>query len=231
LTLHQGRALARGGGIPGGHLNPYAKFLFQGVKVHESQVIKRADNPVWEAYTEFLVTDKAKAVIGVKVLDSQSLAKDPSIGHVSLALTDLIEANKKGLDWFPLTGAKSGKVRMSVLWKPVIIPGAINGANAYTPPIGVLRFWAHKAIDLKNVEGLTGGKSDPYIRILHSGIIVSRTLVINNNLNPEWEEIIYIPIHNPKESFTIEAMDYQHNGKDRSLGAFDLWEVVVFTHI
>lgn len=45
-----------------------------------------------------------------------------------------------------------------------------------------------RAKDLKNVEALTGGKSDPYARVLHAGIVVARTLVIDNNLNPEWDE-------------------------------------------
>ncbi|MBW0550758.1 hypothetical protein O181_090473 [Austropuccinia psidii MF-1] len=45
----------------------------------------------------------------------------------------------------------------------------MNGARAYTPPICVLKFWFDKAGYLKNVEALTGGKSDPYVRLMRSG--------------------------------------------------------------
>jgi Ca2+-dependent lipid-binding protein len=34
-------------------------------------------------------------------------------------------------------------------------------------------------------------------------------MVVNNNLNPEWDEIVYVPVHNFKEKLVLEAMDYQ----------------------
>jgi hypothetical protein len=47
-----------------------------------------------------------------------------------------------------------------------------------------------RAIDLKNVEAMTGGKSDPYVRVLSSGIILARTKIIDNNLDPVWDESV-----------------------------------------
>lgn len=41
---------------------------------------------------------------------------------------------------------------------------------------------------MKNVEALTGGKSDPYVRVLNAGIVLARSLIVNNNLDPEWDE-------------------------------------------
>lgn len=127
-------------------------------------------------------------MIGVSVCDSNTFGPNSVLGRVKVKLTDLLEANSKQLDWFPLDGASSGRVRLTAEWKPVLMVGSINGAGAYTPPIGVIRIWFKRARDLKNVEALTGGKSDPYVRVSRSGIVVGRTLVINNNLDPEWDE-------------------------------------------
>ncbi|KAH8928049.1 hypothetical protein BT69DRAFT_651519 [Atractiella rhizophila] len=221
LTVHQAKDLVESEGL--GQLSPYCHLLVNGQKIKQSQIIKRMSNPIWEVYEDYLITDKANAVVGVRVLDDKSLVKDPQLGHVSLKLTKLLEHNQKREDWFPLVGGRGGgRVRVSATWRPVLMAGAVNGAGVYTPPIGVMRIWIHKATDLKNVEGLTGGKSDPYVRVLHSGIIVARTMVVDNNLNPEWEEVIYIAVHNVRENFVLEAMDYQHSGKDRSLGVIDV---------
>jgi hypothetical protein len=36
--------------------------------------------------------------------------------------------------------------------------GSLHGADAYTPPIGAVRLWIQKAVDVKNVEATLGGK-------------------------------------------------------------------------
>ena len=42
------------------------------------------------------------------------------------------------------------------------------------------------------------------------------------DLNPEWDQIIYTPVHSLKETLLLEVMDYQHLTKDRSLGTVEL---------
>lgn len=49
-----------------------------------------------------------------------------------------------------------------------------------------------------------------------------RTEVVNNNLNPVWDQISYIPVHSLRETMLLECMDYQHLTKDRSLGFTEL---------
>lgn len=173
---------------------------------------------MWEASTEFLVTSKDNAVIGVKVIDNKGFASDPTMGYVNVKLADILAANARQQDWFPLSGAQSGKIRMSADFRPVAMAGAINSSRDFRPPIGVVRIWMKRAVDLKNVEALTGGKSDPYVRVVRKGVVQARTLVHNNNLNPEFDEIVYAPVHNLNETLVLEVMDYQHTSKDRSLG-------------
>lgn len=119
-------------------------------------------------------------------MDDNSILSDSHLGMVKIRLEDIIESNKKGNDWFPLSNARRGKVRLTAEWKPVVMPGAINGAALYTPPIGVVRFLFKRSVGLRNVE--IKGKSDPYVRVLYHGVVVARTVVHDNNLNPEYDE-------------------------------------------
>lgn len=86
------------------------------------------------------------------------------------------------------------------------------------PAIGVVRFTFWEARDLRNVEHVTSGKSDPYVRVLSGHQVRARTEVIDNNLNPEWGESVYVPVHSLKENFVLEAMDWNARSKDKTLG-------------
>jgi Ca2+-dependent lipid-binding protein len=83
-----------------------------------------------------------------------------------------------------------------------------------------MRLHFQSARDLRNVEKL--GKSDPYVRVLLSGIEKGRTVTFKNNLNPDWDEVIYVPVHTVREKLTLEVMDEENLGKDRSLGHIEL---------
>ncbi|BGO92542.1 hypothetical protein NBRC10512_000461 [Rhodotorula toruloides] len=214
VVVHQAKDLDP----KGEQINPFNVLSLNNQRVHRSQTLKRTANPVWEKAHELLVTAKDSAVIGVEVVDDNSIRSDTKLGFCKVRLVDILEANSKGNDWFPLSNARSGKVRITAEWKPVLMAGAINGAGAYTAPLGVVRFWFKRSRDLKNVEAFTGGKSDPYARILSKGLVVARTMVHDNNLDPEYDEIVYVQVHSPRDSFVIEVMDYNHNTKDRTLG-------------
>jgi Ca2+-dependent lipid-binding protein len=74
--------------------------------------------------------------------------------------------------------------------------------------------------DLKNLD--TVGKSDPYARVNLSGIQKRRTPTWKNNLNPDWDEVFYVPLHSAREKLTLEVMDEENVGSDRSMGKVDL---------
>ncbi|KAI0724221.1 tricalbin [Cerioporus squamosus] len=223
LTVHQAKDLDSSKSLAG-DLNPFVK-LFTGSAKHPMYVtrkVKHTNNPVWEDSTEFLCTDKESSVVIAKVIDDRDFLKDPVLGYMSIRLTDLLKAKSTGKDWWPLSGARSGKIRITADWKPLNMAGSLHGADQYVPPIGVVRLWIQRATDVKNVEATLGGKSDPYVRVQVNNVTEGRTEVVNNNLNPEWDQIIYIPVHSLKETMLLECMDYQHLTKDRSLGYTEL---------
>lgn len=201
-----------------GQLSPYSDLLMNGNLLHQSHSLKRTNNPVWEDVFEFLVTDKSKCNVGVRVKDSRGLATDPIIGTYNIQLDNLLAEQKPGGDWYNLT--PSGRVRVEALWKPIALKGAAASKN-YMEPIGSLRIHVMKAgEELRNLE--TIGKVDPYIRVFLNGFQRGRTVAIDSTLAPNWDEIIYVPVQRSGQRLVIEAMDAENLGQDRSLGQFEL---------
>ncbi len=200
-----------------GQLNPYAVLLLNGKEVQVSKKLKRTNNPIWPDGTkELLITDRKHAKLGLVIKDDRDMTADPILGTYQIKLDDMLEMMAKGQQWYNLAGAKQGRAKMMLQWKPVLLKGALAGSGGYVKPIGVMRLHFQSARDLRNVE--TMGKSDPYVRVLLSGIEKGRTVTFKNNLNPDWDEIIYVPIHSEREKITLEIMDQENVGKDRSLG-------------
>lgn len=203
-----------------GALNPYAVLLLNGKEIHVTNKLKRTNNPIFQnSSKEFLVTDRKTARLGLVIKDDRDIVTDPIIGKYQIMLNDMLKAMEKGQEWFHLDGVKTGRVKMKLEWKPVALRG-IAGGSGYVDPIGVMRLHFKSASDLRNLE--TMGKSDPYVRVLLSGIEKGRTVTFRNNLNPDWDEVLYVPIHNPREKLTLEVMDEETLGDDRSLGLVEI---------
>lgn len=202
-----------------GQLSPYAIMSVNNKEIHTTAIKKRKNSPIWEEFEEVLITNKSKCTLGLKIKDDRGLAADPELGNWNMKLDLLMSDLAKGNEWFNLANTKSGKVKLRAQWKPVAIKGSV-GSGGYVIPIGVMRVHFKSAKDLRNLEAV--GKSDPYGRVLLNGIEKAKTVVFNNELNPKWDEVLYIPVHNAREMLTLEVMDAEKMGSDRSLGAFDL---------
>ena len=216
FTVHQARDLDAKKSIVG-VLNPYAVFLLNGKEIHISKKMKRTNNPVWDEHVEILVQNRMNCRLAVMIKDDRDLSTGIVLGSYQIRLNDFLERMEAQQDWFTLANAATGKVRMEVKWKPVEMPGGIQGSRGYVTPIGVMRFHFKQAKDVRNVEAVTG-KSDPYVRVTVSNFEKARTVHINNDLNPVWDEVLYVPVHHTKEQYVLEVMDYQSHSKDRSLG-------------
>ena len=202
-----------------GQLSPYAALLLNGKEIHATKKLKRTNNPIFQdASKEFLITDRKTARLGTVIKDDRDFADDPIIGSYQIKLNDLLKL-KKGQEWFHLHGAKCGRVKLTLDWKPVSI-GGISGSAGYVDPIGVMRFHFKSATGLRNMEAL--GQSDPYARVMLSGVMKGRTVTFRSDLNPKWDEVIYVPIRNTKERIALEVMDEESSGSDRSLGWVDV---------
>lgn len=203
-----------------GQLSPYAVLLLNGHEIHKSRTMKRTNQPIWpDASKEMLITDRKKAKLGLVIKDDRELGTDPILGTYQITIDDMLELMAKGHEWYNIAGTQSGRVKMKLDWKPVALKGAVS-SGGYLTPIGVMRLHFQSARELRNLEAL--GKSDPYVRVLLSGIEKGRTVVFKNNLNPDWDEVIYVPVHTVREKLTLEVMDEENLGKDRTMGHIEL---------
>ncbi|RDL36872.1 C2 (Calcium CaLB) [Venustampulla echinocandica] len=204
-----------------GQLNPYAVLLLNNKEVHVTRKLKRTNNPIWDnGHKELLITDRKNAKLGLVIKDDRDLGTDPILGTYQIKLDDMLGLMEKGQEWYNLAGAKTGRAKLTLQWKPVALSGVGAGTGGYVTPIGVMRFHFINAKDLRNLETL--GKSDPYVRVLLSGIEKGRTVTFQNNLNPDWDEVIYVPVHSTRERLTLEVMDQETMGDDRSLGSIQV---------
>lgn len=220
LTIEQAKDLDGSKSLVG-QLNPYAELLLNGQVIHTTNKMKRTNQPIWtDNAKEFLVTDRKSARLAVVIKDERDLGSDAMLGSYQIKLEDMLKMMDQGKEWYNLAGATTGRVKLMLQWKPVGLRDVFGTSGGYMTPIGVMRLYFQNGKGLRNVEAM--GKSDPYVRVLLSGIEKGRTVTHQNNLNPEFEEVIYVPVHSPREHLTVEVMDYQNIGKDRSLGMFEL---------
>ncbi|GBB87023.1 hypothetical protein RclHR1_13490002 [Rhizophagus clarus] len=87
--------------------------------------------------------------------------------------------------------------------------------------IGIIRLELVEAEGLRCVDSfLAGGLSDPYVRVFHEGgqDIIAQTRVIDNTLNPVWDEVCCIPVKNIDDKFILEVMDFNLFTKHKPLG-------------
>ncbi|KAK8088567.1 hypothetical protein PG997_003528 [Apiospora hydei] len=220
FTLHQAKDLDASKSMVG-LLNPYAALLLNGKEIHHTKKLKRTNNPIWDdGYKEILISDRKNAKLGIAIKDDRELAGDQLVGTYQIKLEDLLEMMEQGKDWYNLSGVSSGRIKVTAQWKPVAVTGDLVGTGGYQTPIGVMRLHFKNARELRNFE--TMGKSDPYVRVVLSGIEKGRTVTHRNTLSPEFDEVVYVPMHSSRDRLTLEVMDSEKMGKDRSLGLVEL---------
>jgi Ca2+-dependent lipid-binding protein len=204
-----------------GQLSPYAVLLLNNQEIFVSKKLKRTNNPIWDAcHKEILITDRKTAKLGLVIKDDRGLQGDPILGTYQIKLDDMLRLMEKGQEWYNLAGAQTGRAKMTLQWKPVELTGVGAGSGGYVTPIGVMRIYFKNARGVRNLEAM--GKSDPYARVLLSGIEKGRTVTHQNNLDPDFEEVIYVPMHSNREKLTLEVMDFESLGKDRTLGHVEI---------
>ncbi|KAI7888150.1 C2 domain-containing protein [Mucor mucedo] len=217
------------GGIPiigsnGGDVNAYAIVKVNGQEKLRTNVFKRSINPRWNKFVEVFVADKANMNLDVTIMNSVDFGDDTVLGRWSSSLMDMEnQLVKDKNDWWSIKDG-TGKIHLNMIWKPVPLTGFSAGLTrgSYRHPIGVVRVKLNNAKNIKNVEVLTGGKSDPYVRVMSGLQSRGRTEAILDNLNPVWDTAIYVPIHSVREDLMLEVMDWNDISDDKFLGMCDL---------
>lgn len=185
-----------------------SKLIFTTPQSSGKQVIQ------WNQEHENVITDRRKSRYKLVVKN----ANGDILASVVQSLNEMVDRTQIGKKNFPMAENK-GQIKVGATWKPVGLD-VDTAAVAYTPPIGVIRVFLNKAEDLKNLEKV--GKIDPYARVLLNENLKDRTEEKPNTLDPIWNESIYVAVTSPNQKLSIEVMDVESIGADRSVGKFDI---------
>ncbi|KAJ2438959.1 Tricalbin-2, partial [Coemansia sp. RSA 2424] len=191
-------------------------------RVIDCPEVKGTDAPSWEVGKEIFVPDRDCATIHLRLVNT---ANERTIGTLKLRIDDALahQSGETGSDWHALEGHVTGKVRLNVKWRPILMDPDVasslgQGKKLPAPPIGFVKLTCHEGRGLKNVEGATGRKSDPYMRVMVQNQVVAKTRYIANSLDPVWNETLFIPVHRVGESLALECMDWNRVERDKPLG-------------
>ncbi|KAI0463797.1 hypothetical protein LJB42_002803 [Komagataella kurtzmanii] len=174
---------------------------------------QKSNDPKWNSLVHHMIDNRADSYIDILLRDG----KKNVIGALHRRLIDVVDSSIVGYSWFPLN--EGGEVELKASWGPVELPGG-EKADSYVEPIGVARIFVDSCTGLPNLERI--GVIDPYVRILVNNFQRCRTLVQKSTVNPVFKEVLYVTVASPNQKITIEAMDVEKNGRDRTLGAVAL---------
>ncbi|CAG8487480.1 11492_t:CDS:2, partial [Scutellospora calospora] len=221
--------------VPWGAIKDGTKAII----AHQKSDIDQDDHQLWRHEDGWLINkqtnlclevDEAKAGICLSVHHKRNLNKANNQrwiltpeGHIALKSNPkfVIEVLRKGAavkdrSCLTLTNTKSKNFKDGPNSKFVIIHKKhLDGAF-----IGVIRMELVSAKDLKSIDpSLAGEKS--YVRIFdEDNKIIAQTKFIDNNLNPIWNEVHYLPVKNIGEKFLLDVIGYNTHTKDKSLGIY-----------
>ncbi|KAI9485787.1 MAG: C2 domain-containing protein [Benjaminiella poitrasii] len=211
----------------GAGINAYAIFKVNGQEKLRTAPFKRSQSPRWNKFIEIFVADKANVQLDVILMNSVDFGDDTVLACWTSSLTDMerqLTVDKN--DWWQLKGTVGGgKIHLNMTWKNVPLTGFSAGLltrGSYRRPIGVVRVKLNGAKNLKNVELLMGGKSDPYVRIMSGLQSRAQTEAVLDDLNPVWDTALYVPVHAMREDLVLEVMDYNDIQNDKFLGMCEL---------
>ncbi|EEB06393.1 synaptotagmin family C2 domain-containing protein [Schizosaccharomyces japonicus yFS275] len=210
-TVFQAKELSTGSN----RYTAYAELVMNGKIVHTTRKIKKNNNPSWGDFQEYLVKQKSKCSLGVRIR-ADGVSKP--LGVFNITLDDLLTATKKGLNWFQLENAKSGRVRIAAEWKPVDMTAVCESADIYREPLGALRLFIRNANSLSPKSH--GGKVNASTRVLCHNKEMAQTVTIANHTQPVWDEYLYVPIVTKYDIIRLQVLS--HEGEERILGYVDI---------
>ncbi|KAF8078319.1 C2 domain-containing protein [Lyophyllum atratum] len=79
-----------------------------GAPVYTTHRLEHTSNPSWEAQHDFYCANRGACVITVKIVDVESV-----VGQLSVDVDDILDG---GVEWWPLSGCRSGELKMKAGW-------------------------------------------------------------------------------------------------------------------
>jgi len=89
---------------------------YDGAPVYTTHRLEQTNSPTWEAKHDFYSPNRGACVIAVKIVDDSLEDGDKVVGQLSLHLDDILDGNRDGVEWWPLSGCTRGDLKMKAMW-------------------------------------------------------------------------------------------------------------------
>lgn len=129
LTVHECQDLAGPAKI-----NPYVRVIVNGEEKIKTSIAWHTHNPAYEKAGEVVVLDKSEVFVRVEVKDWNKVHKDELLGVWTCYLSEILEKQEENDGWWPLTlgdDNKTGKLRLSAQWRPVVMMGLLDSTTGH----------------------------------------------------------------------------------------------------
>jgi len=196
--------------------NPYCVAEIDGVEVLRTPKKKYNNNPGFNSFKDVFIESFSTTKLTINVKSSET-GTDSTLGTFSWGLYEIYERLKEdpGANWFKLSSKfEEAVINLGLEWKPLIM----NMSSNIQKPIGVCRLHLLGARNLKNTNGIV----DPYVKIYLSGKEIGVTDVVENDINPEFNEVYYFMVYSKNDRLSFEAYDYAESKNDRKLGKVEM---------
>ena len=217
-----------------GKTDAYLELFFKDdINKLRTRTLNDTLTPQWFQEFKFYITDMNEPLF-VKLWDENNLMKNSPLSQTVIDLNQF-KLNYIYNEWYnmsPLGSYKTGgKVRLEIQIteynkKEAPFVGPYNPL----PPLPISNtkmLFNIKIIKAKNIQAMdNNGSSDPYCKLEFIGLpeSIKKTRIIENSLNPFWDEFFQFEIKSLHDIFQISLIDYDKITKDDIISyyTFDL---------
>ena len=187
--------------------------------IKKTQIIYETTYPKWNFFINIKIYDYETDIIRINCYDYDTIGSDDLIGYIDLKVREMGKGEiiTKWLDIYNQNYKSEGSLFImyqicTIGWIPFDPKPLLN--------LRQINIHLMDGYDIPNTDLI--GKTDPYVRLkLNDQEFVHKTKVINNTLNPCWNETITLYSLCQEISLQIELRD-EATGKDPLIGTKDI---------
>ena len=204
--------------------DPYAVVTFRSSKL-KTETIKNSHEPEWNFEFEIDEDCAQGTDICVQIFNKKTLAKDDSLGSVTLSSKEWFHHMRIMSKWFQLEGTKSGEILINGEFHPkdvLVVSSVEQFDEKVEEPLkdGKLRLEFIKGRDIKirNIKR----KPNSFLRMSCSDRVFSSS-VVKNSSNPEWKYSLEILTSELVSGvMKLEVVDIDDVGQHMVIGDSDI---------
>ena len=173
--------------------DPYILFKYKNRDIlkAKSRRFKSTKDPIWNQYFNFDVYSISSDILHIYVMDKDKITKDDKLVKIDIEISNLLNG-MIDKHWYSV--GKEG----NILIQAQLVPPNITPFTNYN--------YIYDIIYIKFIEGQKLNLGDIYCCCKFTNDISwKKTRTINNSQNPQWNEIVKLPITNISNDLEIQV--------------------------